>query len=49
MHVWETISVDNVDFVLDRDDLASFSPIKFYLLREGSTLYGHLPISVARR
>jgi len=42
MHVWETISLDNVHYVLNREDLADVSPIKFYILRGPETLYGHL-------
>jgi len=51
MHVWETISLDNVSYVLKRSDLENFNPVKFYILRDGETLYGYLPISsrTARR
>ena len=42
MHVWETITLDNVDYVLSRDDIEEFAPIKFLLLRNGETLFGHL-------
>jgi serine protease Do len=51
MHVWETVSLDNVSYVLKRSDLESFSPVKFFILREGETLYGYLPVSArtARR
>jgi serine protease Do len=45
MHIWETISQENVLYVLNHDDLASFQPLKFYILRGGETLYGHLRVS----
>ncbi len=45
MHVWETISLDNVAYVLDRPDLEKLQPIKFYLLRDGETLYTHLAVT----
>lgn len=48
MHVWETISLDNVDYVLSRGDLEEFAPIKFLLLRNGETLFGHLPVTIKR-
>jgi len=48
MHVWETITLDNVDYVLSREDLEEFAPIKFLLLRNGETLFGHLPVTIKR-
>ncbi len=45
MHIWETVSLDNVDYILSRKDLQEIDPIKFYILRGGNTLYGHLPIT----
>ncbi|OHB78913.1 MAG: hypothetical protein A2V98_01535 [Planctomycetes bacterium RBG_16_64_12] len=51
MHIWETISFKNVDYVVDRvrshSDSASLNPVKFYVLRGSETLYGYLPIPVA--
>jgi len=43
MHIWETISLDNVSYILGRTDLRSHDPIKFYILRGSDTLYGYLP------
>jgi serine protease Do len=47
MHIWETVSLDNLSYILNRSDLASLEPLKFYLLRENEpqTLYGFLQIS----
>lgn len=45
MHIWETVSLDNVDYILSRKDLQEIDPIKFYILRGTHTLYGHLPIA----
>jgi len=44
MHVWETISRDNVSYVLNRADFDSFQPLKFFVLRGDETLYGFLQI-----
>jgi serine protease Do len=44
MHVWETISQENVRYVLNHSDLERFQPIKFYVVRGRETLYGHLTI-----
>ena len=49
MHVWETTSLENVDFVLNRKDYRDFSPMKFYILRGNNTLYGHLKINFEDR
>jgi len=49
MHIWETVSQENVDYVLNRPDFAEIQPIKFYILRGNDTLYGHLPVSLERR
>jgi serine protease Do len=44
MHIWETISLDNVDYVLNHQKLSEFEPLKFYILRGKQTLYGHLQL-----
>jgi serine protease Do len=44
LHIWETITNDNVSYVLDHPQLKSFGPLKFYILRGRETLYGHLGI-----
>ncbi|HVA47267.1 MAG TPA: trypsin-like peptidase domain-containing protein [Pirellulales bacterium] len=47
MHIWETVSLDNLAYILNRSDLASLEPLKFYILRENEpqTLYGFLQLS----
>ena len=45
MHVWETISLENIAYVLDREDLAKLDPMTFYIVRGSDTLYGHLRIA----
>lgn len=51
MHIWETVSLENVEYILDRTDVATLDPVKFYILRDDGdfygTYYGH--ISVASR
>ncbi len=51
MHVWETISLENVSYILKRPDFAALSPVKFFILRGDDTLYGYLPVAgkTARR
>jgi serine protease Do len=45
MHVWETVTPDNVAYVLNRKDFATIEPLRFLILRGSETLYGHLQIS----
>ncbi len=49
MHVWETVSLDNVNYILNRPDFADQSAIKFYILRRGETLFGHLRVTMRSR
>jgi serine protease Do len=35
LHQWETLNADNITFVLNHKDLASFLPLKFYVARDG--------------
>jgi serine protease Do len=45
LHVWETVSEENVAYVLDHPELATFSPVKFYILRDQKTLFGQLRLA----
>jgi serine protease Do len=47
MHVWETVSVDNVVYILHRPDFDEFNPLKFYILRNQETLFGHMRVSTS--
>ncbi|MBM3983908.1 MAG: PDZ domain-containing protein, partial [Planctomycetes bacterium] len=35
LHLWETLNLDNVTFVLNHKDLATFLPLKYFVAREG--------------
>lgn len=45
LHLWETTNKENVSYVLDHPNLATFAPLKFYILRNGETLYGHMQLA----
>ncbi|HVX10040.1 MAG TPA: trypsin-like peptidase domain-containing protein [Pirellulales bacterium] len=47
MHIWETVSLENLTYILNRTDLASLEPLKFLILRENEpqTLYGYLQLT----
>ncbi len=47
MHIWETISMDNVAYILNRPDFQQLQPVKFFILRGTETLYGHLSVSTS--
>ena len=49
MHVWETVSLENVAYVLKQDRITAKGPLKFYILRGGQTLYGHLQVAGSTR
>jgi serine protease Do len=49
LHIWETVNIENVDYVIGHPQLRSFSPLKFYVLRGDETLWGHLPVTSAVR
>jgi len=50
LHIWETVSSDNVDYVLNHPQLQTLGPLKFYIVRDGETLFGHFRIAaVAQR
>jgi serine protease Do len=42
LHQWETVSLDNVAFVLSHPDLPSFNPLRFYIVRAGQVHRGWL-------
>ena len=46
MHIWETVSLDNVAYILKRPDFNSITPVKFFILRGNETLYGFMPVSL---
>ncbi len=40
MHKWETISQDNIAYILNSAEFKATQPFKFYILRGADTLYG---------
>jgi serine protease Do len=45
VHIWETISLENVSYILKTEDFASLQPVKFLILRNEATYYGHLSVT----
>jgi serine protease Do len=48
MHIWETATLENMAYILNRPDLASLSPLKFYILRGDETFFGDLQIAAVK-
>ena len=42
LHQWETLTIDNVQYVLTHPELPTFSPLSFYILRQGQVRRGYL-------
>lgn len=45
MHIWETVSVENIAYILEREDLTRLDPMLFYIVRGNDTLFGHLRLA----
>ena len=48
VHIWETVSLENVAYILKRPEFASLSSVKFFILRGDETLYGHWALNPAK-
>jgi hypothetical protein len=44
LHIWETVSLENVAFVLDHPDLETFNPVSYTIIRRGNIRKGHLGV-----
>ena len=45
--MWETVSTENITYVLNHPQFSNFNPLKFYVLRNRETLYGFFDISAS--
>lgn len=45
LHIWQTENLNNVMYVLNHNELSSFGPLRFYVVRDSQTLYGHLKVT----
>jgi serine protease Do len=43
LHQWETLTADNINYVLTHPDLATFNPVRFFIIRGGQVRRGWLP------
>jgi len=45
MHIWETVTPDNVTYILNRPDLEKLAPLKYYTYRGTTPISGHLSVA----
>lgn len=43
LHQWETVNVDNVLYVLNHQEVATFTPVKYFRIRAGQLQKGWFP------
>ena len=48
MHIWETVSIENVNYILTRPDLSEIDPVKFYIVRGKDTFFGHFDVAMKK-
>ena len=48
VHTWETVSLENLAYIMTRSDLGTEDEVRFFLLRGNETLEGNLPVSWLR-
>lgn len=49
MHVWETVTMENVGYVLSQNQFDAARPVKCYILRDERTHYTYLPVTTSTR
>lgn len=49
MHDWETISYENLDYILKNKSVTQRGAIRFYILRERDTLYGDISLAATQQ
>jgi len=49
MHIWETVSMENVQYILSRIDAEHLQPLKFYILRGNQPYFGYLSLAPVTR
>lgn len=49
LHEWVTSSEADLEFVMKSPKIRNLEKVKFYILRNGETLFGHLPVNSLRQ
>jgi len=45
IHIWETVSLEHVSYILEKSDAATEDSVKFFILRDGGTFYGYVSLA----
>ncbi|MFM2096259.1 MAG: putative serine protease HhoB precursor [Planctomycetota bacterium] len=45
LQTWETVRLDNVTYILNRPEITTGQPIRFYILRGNETLFGSMRVN----
>ncbi len=48
LHIYETVKMSDINYVLTSPDLAGIDPIKFYIVRGKETFYGHFDVAMKK-
>ena len=48
LHIWETISLDNLEYIATEADFGDKESVPFYVLRDGKTLSGTIDVAAFR-
>lgn len=49
MHIWETTSLENIAYILERDEISREEPVVFYIIRGTETLQGQIRVADRKR
>lgn len=49
IHKWETVTLENVAYIMGSEELPENQPVKFFIVREGETLFGTIRLTMNPR
>ena len=49
MHIWETTSLENIAYILEREEVTKNEPVIFYIIRGTETLQGQIRLAERTR
>jgi serine protease Do len=49
MHIWETTSLENIAYILEREEISKEEPVVFYIIRGTETLQGQIRLAERTR
>ena len=49
LHLWETVSLENIAYILEREEISKDEPVVFYIIRGTETLQGQIRLAERTR